>query len=81
MEELIHRYERDTVAEEVIAECSLTPYSLSFFSYHDGLLRYKGKLFVGSSTALRATILQYMHSSGYGGHSTLQPLPVPTQAW
>lgn len=45
------------------------PYNLSFFSYRDGLLRYKGKLFVGSTTSLRAKILQYMHSSGYGGHS------------
>lgn len=60
MEELIHNYEGDAVAGEVIAECSLTPYNLSFFAYHNGLLRYKGKLFVGSSTSLRATILQYI---------------------
>lgn len=35
----------------------------------DGLLRFKGKLVVGSGGTLRSQILTYMHASSVEGHS------------
>ncbi|XP_075666464.1 uncharacterized protein LOC142636214 [Castanea sativa] len=35
----------------------------------NGLLLYKGKIFLGSCDALKATILQQVHDSSLGGHS------------
>lgn len=65
-------YEDDSIAQEAITECTLFPYNLSFFSYSDGLLRFKGRLYIGSNTDLRSKIINFTHSSNTGGHSGIQ---------
>lgn len=68
IEELQGSYSIDDVAQEAITELMAYPYNLSYFSYRDSLLRYKGKLYVGSSE-LRKDIVDFMHPSSLDGHS------------
>lgn len=70
--ELIFTYEGDSLAQETIAELINCPYNVSNFSYKDGLVRYHGKLYVGSSTQLRIQIIETMHASPLSGHSGIQ---------
>lgn len=62
-------YERDNVAQDAIAECVSHPYNLSYFSYAKGLLRHKGRLYVGTHTDFRSKVVAEMHSAIDGGHS------------
>ena len=39
------------------------------FSMHNGLLLYKGRMYVGSCEALKTAILQQVHDGPWGGHS------------
>ena len=38
------------------------------YSLQNGLLLYKGKIYLGTCNALKAVILQQVHNSPLGGH-------------
>lgn len=67
--EILQSYQGDAEVQDVITELVTFPYNVSFYSYRDGLLRFKGKLVVGNTLNLRTQILEYMHSSSVGGYS------------
>lgn len=69
---MVGSYEGDEFAEQGISECNIDPQWVSFFYYNDGLLRFKGKLYVGRTTELRTKIIQRMHESNMGGHSGIE---------
>ncbi|XP_027118691.1 uncharacterized protein [Coffea arabica] len=74
---------------EKIAQLLIDPTSVADYEYADGILRFKGKIYVGDHGNLRTQIIQHLHSSAVGGHSGQlgclkrlgTPLPVPNQAW
>ncbi|CAH9132841.1 unnamed protein product [Cuscuta epithymum] len=68
-EELSLSYKGDMEAEEAILHCVSTPYNMSYFSYCNGLLRYKGKLYVGAAGDFRSKVVTMIHESAIGGHS------------
>lgn len=70
--EVIGSYEGDSWAQEAIAECTVRPLDVSFFHYESGLLKFKGRVYVGSTSDLRSKILTYIHQSNMGGHSGIQ---------
>lgn len=72
IEELVNSYEGDEFANQRISECTIEPQGVSFFYYQDGLLRFKGRLYVGKTTELRNKIIQNMHESSMGGHSGIE---------
>jgi hypothetical protein len=39
------------------------------FTLKSGILRFQGKIYIGSSTKLRDTVFDTFHSSAFGGHS------------
>jgi hypothetical protein len=53
------------------AHCTLTvaPAGTPNTTFSKGLLRYKGKLIIGSTTDLREKIISSLHNSELGGHS------------
>lgn len=54
---------------QVITEKLTFPYNLSLWDYCPGLVRFKGKLYVGPAHRLRQEIIDYMHALSVGGHS------------
>lgn len=66
--ELIGSHEGDSWAQEAIAECTVRPHDVSFFHYESGLLRFKGRVYVGATLDLRSKIISYIHQSNMRGH-------------
>lgn len=62
----------DVIAQEAIVECTIRPHDVSFYQFEFGLVKYKGKVYVGSNTSLRIQIIEFMHQSNIGGHSGVQ---------
>lgn len=62
----------NVVAQEAIVECTIRPHDVSFYQFESGLVKYKGKVYVGSNTSLRIQIIEFMHQSNIGGHSGVQ---------
>ena len=62
-------YLDDTESKELLAKLSLNPVAVPDFELHDGLLRYKGKIWLGNNVTLHHTVMTAMHCSAVGGHS------------
>jgi hypothetical protein len=43
------------------------------FTLEEGIIRYKGKVWVGHSASIQLQILQTLHSGSLGGHSSFRP--------
>jgi transposase InsO family protein len=62
-------YQDDPYAQDLITKLAIDPAAVPHFSFRDGLLRYKGRLWVGPDPALHQQLLAALHSSPVGGHS------------
>ncbi|WVZ54417.1 hypothetical protein U9M48_005213 [Paspalum notatum var. saurae] len=62
-------YEDDPQAKQLLTELSVYPSNSQGFSLVDGILRFKGRVWVGNNALARQHILQALRSSGIGGHS------------
>lgn len=69
VEELQDSYLGDPIVPQVITESLSFPYNLSLYTYKEGLVRYKGKLYVSCGVDLRRKIIAFIHTSALGGHS------------
>lgn len=65
-------WESDISAQTLISKLVITPSSLPEYSFHQQILRFQGRIYVGSNGSLRFTIWQELHASGVGGHSGLK---------
>lgn len=72
MEELQQSYKGDKTTHEGINECLLQPLNVSLYSYANHILRFKGRLYVGSHTNLREKLVLLMHNSSLGGNYGIQ---------
>lgn len=55
--EVAASYERDAFAQPAILACTIRLQDVSFFHYYSGLLRYKGRVYVGTTTNLTDKII------------------------
>lgn len=68
MQEVVDSYTQDSVAQQAIQQLIIAPDSVPLHSYQQGILRYKGKVYIGNSEAIKQKILQAVQSSALGGH-------------
>jgi hypothetical protein len=68
-DDVIAGYSSDPQAQSYIEQLVLSPDSVPHFSYHNGLLRYKNRLWLGNNKPLQLRVIQAMHTSALGGHS------------
>lgn len=69
VQDAITSYIGDDYCTKLLAELAVNQLSHPNYTLDSGLLRYKGRVVIGSNTALKSQILATMHSSPYGGHS------------
>ncbi|XP_027155055.1 uncharacterized protein LOC113755200 [Coffea eugenioides] len=69
MQELQDSYSSDEHCRDIIALILLDPTSQPKYEWNNDLLKYDGRIYVGSSSGLRDKIIQALHSSALGGHS------------
>jgi hypothetical protein len=68
-DDVITRYSSDPQAQSYIEQLVLSPDSVPNFSYQNGLLHYKNRLWLGNNKELQLRVIQAMHTSDLGGHS------------
>ncbi|XP_027166082.1 uncharacterized protein LOC113766055 [Coffea eugenioides] len=66
---LAERYEQDPKAKELLTALAINDTERLEYSYNGGVIRYKGRIYVGDSTSLRQQLIACMHMSAVGGHS------------
>lgn len=54
---------------QLLSELAISSPNSKGFSLQNGVIRYKGRVWVGSNKLAQSHILQSLHSSGIGGHS------------
>ena len=72
IQEVIGSYKGDTQTQDLIRQLLLAPDSQPDFTYQDGVVRYKGRILVGSEGNVRRKIIAAVHDSQLGGHSGIQ---------
>ncbi|CAD6242088.1 unnamed protein product [Miscanthus lutarioriparius] len=69
IQKLKEGYEEDDQAKQLIMELAVSPKAHPDYTLKEGVLRYKGRVWVGNNTTAQQHILIAMHDSGIGGHS------------
>lgn len=71
MEEILNTCTQDDHDQclQLIAKLSIAPTSIPDYTLMQGILRYKGKILVGTTGAMRPQLVQPFHQSALGGHS------------
>lgn len=66
---LINGYADDPVAQEMLTSLAVQPQGEGNYTLQEGVIRHKGRIYVGSNATAQQNILQALHSNGIGGHS------------
>lgn len=69
IQEVIKGYVSDPFSSQLLTELTVNREARNHFSLQDGLLRYKGRVWVGNNSDLRSKLMEEMHSQPLGGHS------------
>lgn len=71
-EEILSSYENDTQTQQILTRTLLSPGWDVKYSIQEGMLRYKGKLWVGNLNNIKLKTMEAIHNSTLGGHSGIQ---------
>ena len=62
-------YSDSPLAQDILSQLAVNPAALHHYSLSNGVIRYKGRIWLGHSEQLQTQVLQALHSSPLGGHS------------
>lgn len=69
LEVVIESYHEDANTQQLRQKLTLQPPGLYNFTLVDGVIRFKGKFWLGNHQEAKQVVLLSLHSSGVGGHS------------
>ncbi|WVZ79457.1 hypothetical protein U9M48_027033 [Paspalum notatum var. saurae] len=72
IENLIQGYEEDDLSKQLLTELALSPSNEKGYTLDQGVLRYKGRVWIGNNSLAQRHVIQALHASGIGGHSGFQ---------
>jgi hypothetical protein len=72
LELVVASYEHDSAAQDMITKHAVDGDSVPHFALINGLLRYKGRVWIGSHQDLHLKITAPMHDSALGGGGALR---------
>lgn len=72
LENLTAGYLDNAADKELLCQLSLSQSSPAGFSLIDGVIRYKGRIWVGHNELAQNHVLQALYNSGIDGHSGIQ---------
>ena len=67
LQEVLNSYVTDKEAQSLLAQLVLASPNDQGFSLENGLIRHKGKIWVGQNSAVQTRIISALHSSPIGG--------------
>lgn len=68
LNEVIQGYEQDETAGNLLSSLEIGNLHDNF-TLHNGIIRYKGRIWLGNNTQLQSKVLMALHTSPIGGHS------------
>lgn len=69
MQRVIEGYTDDPQAQQLPTELAVHPENAKGYSLVEGLIRYKGRVWLGTNTLAQNHVMQALYSSAVGGHS------------
>jgi hypothetical protein len=72
MQEVLNSYATDSVAQDLLTQLAIKSPNEQGFSLHQGIIRYKGKVWIAHNAALQTRLINALHASVIGGHSGVQ---------
>ena len=69
LEIIIEGYQQDPDAKQLLAELSVVGTNDKGYTLTDGVIRYKGKIWLGNHKEAHQAVMLALHASGLGGHS------------
>jgi hypothetical protein len=72
IQEVLNFYTVDPEAQQLLQELALVSPSEQGYSLHEGLIRFKGRIWVGANSTTQTKIIKAFHSSSIGGLSRIQ---------
>jgi hypothetical protein len=69
LQELVDSYESDPSTKDIITKLTVDPSAVPHFTWQQGLLRYKNRVWVGSAPLLQQKLIIAFRDSALGGHS------------
>lgn len=72
LSEVAEGYEKDPHTKKLLPELSIEGTRHPKFQLQDGILRLKGRIWVGNNTMMQQKIIHSMHASAIDGHSGFQ---------
>jgi hypothetical protein len=64
-----NNYSHDPTTQSLMAKLALDPSAVPNFTLTNGLLRYKGRIWLGNDKVLQQRLVAALHTSPIGGHS------------
>ena len=72
VQEVINSYATDATSQELLSQLAIVSPDSKGYSLEEGLIKYKGRLWIGNNSALQTKLISAMHSSAVGGHSGIR---------
>jgi hypothetical protein len=69
LEQITSFYSQDPQALDLLTKLSVAGTSVPPYSLVNGLIRFKGKVWLGSNRSMQQQVMQALHNSPIGGHS------------
>ena len=69
LDTVVEGYQNDDKAKTLLSELSLQGFNNQGYSLHSGVIRHKGRVWLGNNKEAHQAILLALHSSAVGGHS------------
>ncbi|KAK1693114.1 hypothetical protein QYE76_009811 [Lolium multiflorum] len=73
IESVIEGYQADPKAQELLTELAITQTNDQGYSLHKGVIRHKGRVWLGTQHQAHQAVLLAFHHSALGGHSGILP--------
>lgn len=73
VQQVIQGYQHDPQTQEILTQLAIdSADSTSHFTLKDGLIRQKGRIWLGNNISLQTSVILAFHKSTLGGHSATQ---------
>lgn len=69
LQEVVNSYVTDADAQRRLTELAISSPGEHGYELHQGIIRFRGRVWLGSNSALQTKIISSLHSSAVGGHS------------
>ena len=71
LEIIVEGYQQDPQAKQLLTELSVVPNNAKGYELVDGIIKYKGKIWMANHKEAHQAVLLALHASGLGAHSCI----------